>query len=757
MRCRSFNSAVLATGAALASMSGPASAQTATPVAATEVASAQADAGAAALNAAPPDIIVTAQRRSERLRDVPISITAISGDTLAKAGISNILDIARVTPGLELPLYGGFVQPAIRGISSAGAGLGDSSNVAVYVDGVYQSSESGQLQDLPDVRQVEVLKGPQGALYGQNAAGGAIILTTIAPSFTTAGKLSASYGNYDDKAARGYVTGPLSDTVAAEIAGSWEDRDGFRHNVVTGGRDRGLRSVLVRGKLLYKPSDAVSFTLGGGYSRRADGGVFAGQPLGGDSIGYGLASLYGLAIPKAANPRQFAESIDPDLRLRTYGINLRGEFKLDIGTISTVTSYNNVGVHSFQDPDFSAVNVGDADLKIAHRDFIQEVNFRSRPIGRLTLAAGLFYLDNLERYDPQVFNVDAVDPLTGPTVAPARPTVVAIAGTRSRQAKHSYAAYIEADYDLADALTLSVGGRYSYERQRSYNGPPAGPIAADTRNPFVFKKFTPRATLRYRLDDTSNVYASYSRGFKSGFTNTLDFSNPPVKPEVVTAYEVGYKGRVSRILSINLAAFHYDYKDLQVFLYTAPTGYYQNAASARINGAEFETTLSLGHLTISGGGAFLDARYRHFGDRCPAGQTPPCAGDYRPNPIGLGNDQVSVDASGNRLKRAPKFTGTASADYSIDSAAGRFGAYVTGNYDSGFFYDAIERVRQHRYATLSAELSYAPAAIKGMRFILWGKNLTDHDYVSMALISQLADGVSYADPRTFGGRIEFAF
>ena len=734
----------------LLALSPPAAAQTAAPPppSATE-APAVSDTPTAAASTGGGEIIVTAQRRSERLRDVPISIIALSGDTLIKSGVNNTLDIARITPGLQLPLYGGFLQPSIRGISSAGAGLGDSSNVAVYVDGVYQPSESGQLMDLPDIQQIEVLKGPQGTLYGQNAAGGAIIVRSVTPAFTPAGRFSASYGNYDDKALRGYVTGPITDTVAASVAGLYEDRGGFRRDILRGGRGSGLRSELARGRLLWKPSDTISFTLGGYYTHRSDGDVYAGKPVGpGTPLGYALASLIGLTVPQADSAGETATNVVPKAVFTTYGFNLLGEFKTGIGTISTVTAYGNVKVRNIVDVDYTATNVGDEDLRINQHDFIQEVNFTSERFGRATLAAGLFYLVNREDYVPQIFNgyfAAVGDPVT---VYPTTATPLFVIPEYATNKKRSYAAYAELTYDLTDALTVSIAGRYSYEQQRTYNGYAPGQVTADPRNPFTFRKFTPSATARYKLDDRSNLYASYSQGFKSGFANVGDFVNPPVEPEVVYAYEMGYKGRPLDWLTLNLAAFHYDYKSLQVYVYVPPSGIYENAASARINGVDFDATLTLARdLTVTAGASVLDAKYKHY----------PAAGVYTPNAFGFGNDFVQVDASGHRLPRAPKFTANLAANYGIDTASGRFGLYVSGAYSAGMTYDAIGTIRQGRNTTINGELSFAPSALKGLRLVAWTKNLTNRHILSSVLESQFVYGGAYAEPRTFGARAEFQF
>lgn len=212
------------------------------------------------------DILVTAQRRSERLQDVPMSVTALSSEDLDRSGITSTSDLAKATPSVVIAQYGGFMQPSIRGISSAGASLGDNSNVAMYIDGIYQPQQIATLISLPDVQQVEILKGPQGALYGQNATGGAILVTTLSPSNELTGKFSASYGNYNDVNLRGYVSVPVSDTFAVSVSGGYQNRDGFRKHVITGERDLGLDSKVIRAKFQFTPSESAKLTLTGYFS-----------------------------------------------------------------------------------------------------------------------------------------------------------------------------------------------------------------------------------------------------------------------------------------------------------------------------------------------------------------------------------------------------------------------------------------------------------------------------------------------------------
>lgn len=707
------------------------------------------------------EIIVTAQRRSERLQDVPASITALSADTLNKSGITNTSDLARAVPGVAMTFYGSFLQPAIRGVTSTGANLGENSNVAMYIDGVYQPQQIATLIDLPDVQQVEVLKGPQGALYGQNATGGAILITSKAPKFTTQGTASASYGNYNAVSLRGYVTGPISSTIAASLAGGYQDRDGFRRHVVTNQRDKGLDSKVIRGKLLFEPSSGTKVTLTGHYSDHSDSAMYAGFAINGNSIGYapdlsglGLPDVLVPASPKVTSPKQF--STDPDVftRIKSYGGNIRGEFDVGAGTIKSTTAYFRNHTDYLSDADFTAVNVGQSTAgPLTAHYFIQEVNFASRQFGAVRFLVGGFYLNGAEAFENNNFDILV------PAIPPSPKTVLFQAASQNaRIDKEIMAGYAEITFNLTDRLVLSAGGRYTREQQRAFADqvildPAVGtetlPYLVEYPNdPVTFTKFTPRVTLRYEVTANSNVYASWGQGFKSGVVNTTDFTVDPVKPETITAYEIGYKGVPVSGVRFNAAAFLYDYKNLQSVVFVPGKAYItQNAASARIKGAEFDLSWAVTRdFTLSTSASFLDAKYRDF------------VGAANYIPTGTGHIASTIDLSGHRMLRSPKFSGNVAANYGVDTSFGRVGIFGTLFHSSGYGMEPTGRLRQHAYTTIDAELSLEPASISGMRFVLWGKNLGNKAYLSSALVAGgVADGGSYAEPRTYGVRAEYKF
>jgi iron complex outermembrane receptor protein len=715
------------------------------------------------------DIIVTAQRREEKARDVPMSITAVSGETLVKSGIVSTLDLGKISPGVELPLYGAFVLPSIRGISSSGAGVGDSPNVAIYVDGVYQASQSAMNADLPDVADVQILKGPQGSLYGQNAAGGAIIIDTVAPSFTWKGKFSASYGNMNDRNVNGYIAGPLTNTLAFELAASFHNRDGYDLNLLTGRYDQGLRSDSVRGKLLWQPTDNASLLVEGFYTRHADTGIYSSGAVNGNSTGNGLCAagyVNCAGLPLATRPYTYSTNIQPDTIARAYGGSAHGKVEFDnAGTLSEVTSLNNVQSSYQSDVDSSPVNIASFFFAVPEHDFVQEINFASKKFSGFSFNAGVFYMSKTESYAPLITDVGG----TPYTVYPADPLSAPGSyqyGSVTRYEKHSYAGYLELNYDVTPKLSIQAAGRYADETALVYSSTiyssavPLPSPQVDPRGSFSFKRFTPKAVLRYKPDDNNTFYASYSQGFKSGYVDTTNINvcnlvagntpaciDPPVKPETVYALEVGYKGKIGDTLDLNLAAFHYLYKDIQVFTYDPPAvGIYQNAAAGKINGFEFDGAWRATHeLTLKLAGTYLDAKYTNF----------PFAEAYVPT--GFGNTAEQMNVSGNPLMRTAKWTFNGSLDYRKTIAAGEFELFTNATYNSGYSFDVNNRVRQGAYTLIDGEISFAPSGLPGSRFVIWGKNLSNRAILQSVLESQLGDAGSYAPPRAFGVRAEYKF
>ena len=702
------------------------------------------------------EILVTAQRRSENLKDVPMAIAALSGDQLTKAGIGTTADLAKAAPSVVIAQYGGFMQPSIRGISSAGANIGDNSNVALYIDGIYQPQQIGTLIALPDVEQVEILKGPQGALYGQNATGGAILVNTMAPASTLTGKFSASYGNYNDVNLRGYVSGPITDTLSASFSGGFQQRDGFRAHVITGQRDFGLDSQVYRAKLKYQPSAGISLTLTGYLSWHKDSAPYAGFALNNNT--HANALLAGLSpaanpngyvtAPVATDPSQF--STDPGVftSTRSKGVSLAGKFDVGAGTITALSAYSRNKSFYVADADFSPVSYAQASMlpeaPLTSSYFTQELNFASNKMGALSFIAGGFFLTGNEEFGSNTFQIAHAT-----TVLPAAPSVFDLAiNNYGRVDKRIFALYADVTLTPTDQLTLTAGGRYTSERQRGFSGPYGGTISEYSKDPVNFNKFTPRVTARYAITPDANIYASWGKGFKSGVINTSNLAQDPVNPENITSYEVGFKGHFFDALTFDLAAFHYDYTDLQIVAYAPPVYINQNAASARINGVEANASLAVTpNFKLTGSVGFLDAKFTSF----PAAAV---FGWYAPAQVNL---QSTQNLAGTPMPRAPKFTGSFAFDYKTHASVGDFGLHAGVYHNSGSNFDVSGVIRQDSYTTVDAELSYEPKEIAGLRMVLWAKNIGNEAYLATFLDSQLANGVTYAEPRTYGIRAEFKY
>lgn len=704
-------------------------------------------------------IVVTAQRRSERLVDVPLSITVLNESLLSRSGVSNAGDLERLVPGLAMPLHGGFVQPSIRGISSTGSNPGDQSNVATYIDGVYLPSQSNQLYDLSDVESIEVLKGPQGSLYGQNAAGGAIIIKTRSPTFESEGSLELSYGNLDDRYMRGFIAGPLSSTVAASLSAKYQERDGFNRDIVTGRIDDGIESSQLRGKLLWQPSEGAEILFGAYWFDHEDSAAFTTQPLNGNALAYQLNPT----APRPTQPWEIANNPAfgrfPTSTLKGYGASLQGSFDLGAGTWRFVSAYSNASPFHWVDLDgTNAQNLSfEYTIPVPVKAFTQELTFASNNLGNWRYTAGLFYMNSKERFANLRYVISGLNLFGGP-----QPPVLA-ANQNGTNTKNSAALFGEVEYTFDSHWSVIAGLRYAYETQLgsfdqafAFDGtrePPGNPEVSNPNGTESFEKTTPRVSVRYAVNDDSNVYATFSQGFKSGIVDVQNLALPPVKPEVVTAYEVGYKGAfLDRRLQIDAAVFRYDYEDMQVQVNAGGAAYrYLNAAQAQIDG--FEAGLQLQatpSLQFGMSLSYLDGQYDEF-QNATVHIPIPGGGNFSPPPA-----DPLTDVSGNHLIRTPEWTGHLNGSYTREFASGVFSLFAGLHHSDGFYWDPENLRKQDGHTLVDAEVSWSPLN-SGLSFSVWGENLTDKAVQRGMLSTDFGDTVSWGAPRTYGIRLGYKF
>lgn len=682
------------------------------------------------------EVIVTAQRRAERLQDVPIAITVQSGEQLEKAGVTSLRDLVAVAPGVRIAGAGANTQPSIRGVQSQQTDPGNDPNVAVYVDGVYQANQIANNVDLPDVQQIEVLKGPQGTLFGRNATGGAIRIFTLDPSFTSTGRISLDYGRFSDLTAKGYLSGPLAgEKLAGSLSVLREDSDGYHRDIVTGKDDvGGIESTVVRAKLLAKPTESVQLLLTLGYVDRRDGDTTPYGTIDGNTI----ARLF----PGAEfgdRPYDFTTNREAFLDSTVHLASLKADFDFAAGTLSSVTAYNKTDAYYSQDADASSLDLLYYGLNELQKDISQELIFSSREFGRFSAVAGLFYYHADGRYDP----LDVLGSFAGPV-----PIHV-----WSKQTTEAYAVFGEFNVDLTDRLSLNGGARYSDETRTAYGtfqfG--AGPEPAMPRlGSKSWDSVTPRISLRYRFLEDDHFYVTYSEGFKSGGFNIAAADPTPFNPEELHAIEIGVKTAPVRRLSANASAFYYDYSDQQVMTVANNFNITANAASSELYGLDVDLAARVtDRFTLTAGLALLHAEYDRYPDAAvlePLGG-PACR---------CGNTNAVIDASGMREPRSPEWTLGVTADYAHDFGFGPVALSATAYHSDQFYWDANERIREPSYTTLAARASWQPRGSR-FRMTLWGRNLTDERHSRAVFLLETYDGISYARPRTYGVGVEYAF
>jgi len=699
------------------------------------------------------DIVVTANRREQRLQDVPISVTALSANELARSAVTNTFQLSQTIPSLNVTRANTAVQPTIRGVGTRSAAPGDESNVAVYLDGVYQPTMAAGAFNLLNIDRVEVLRGPQGTLFGRNSTGGLINVITSDPGRTFVARGVVSYGSYDAKTLQGYVSGPLGETLSANLTALWYKDDGYLHDISRGNAlTSGREDVSVRSKLLFRPAPGTDFKLTLGYFRTADPSGLNVAPFNGNTAARSLANNPAVIIP--TNPRDVAPTLVDDAALKQYSAAFEAKFDLGGLSLQSTSSYQHNRGGGTVDSDGTPLFVGVATTSHTEisRYFTQEVRLLSTGSGPFQWIAGAFYFNGRGQFDP----VQSITPAA--TIA-----------IYSNQLAKSYAGFGEGTYKITPAFSVTVGARYTSEA-RTFTGMTqrngvllvSGGIAQQVDQHTRFGQWTYRASAQYEISPRVNVYASYSRGFKSGVFNT--FSTNPLagatKPETLDSFEIGLKSDPVRWLRLNLSAFHYNYKDIQLSARDAATNLVilLNAASARTWGAEAELTVApTRHLNLRAYGTLLDAKYTSFPNAqifTPIYQDQSAIGRSAVTPIG--NLQSLADESGRDMIRAPHYTFGVSGDYTVETNVGNF-TFTSSLYNTGrFYWDPNNRLAQPSYTLVNASLGWAT---KNDHFgvSVWVKNLTNATIYQSLVGTATADIVTYDPPRTIGVTGKFNF
>lgn len=719
------------------------------------------------------EIIVTSQKREENLSDVPISISAFSGDTLDIRGITDPKELQLATPGLTYSELVSYAIIYLRGVGSDAFVPTADTSVATYIDGVYFPFLHGLAQSFGSIKRVEVLKGPQGTLFGRNSTGGAINIITESPSQDFFAKAELGYETFESLKSKFFVAGPLTDTLSASFSGLYNNAQEYHYEPGEASIIReypGPETLGFNGKLNWKPLDWVESELSL-YDISSDTTGSAILTMRETSA---LGSLLGIPTTDEdyvanTNRRDF---VDVDFFVGT----LTNTFDFEHLTIKTISAYQDLLTNAQQDFDGSEVDIVSfsppGQFAKVHTE---EIQFISPGDSALDWIGGLYYIESHAGYRPLEFRLVGTDNLLG--VLPIdignllQPlgldllNPITNLGLRAQVNGSvetlSYSAFAQASYDFNDWLTLTLGGRYQYE-ERSIDDASTQVVAPDSANgniitllthpkdEFEVNNFSPKIAINFNIFEDSMLYVSYAKGFKSGTFNPINLIDAPdqVDPEIVETVELGIKGSwLEGSLRGSAAVFQNKIQDVQVLIFSLLSGgvvSLENAAEAEINGAEFDLTWApFGSLALFISTSYLDGEYTSYPDASGFDE----AGLFRSN---------AYDFSGNKSVRTPKITTDVGFNYNYQQDAGEFEVGADIYYNDGFFYDGANVLTEDPYYLVSAHASYYHYD-SHLKLTLFGKNLADEIYTYAKYQNDFGKLESLAPPRVIGAKVSWEF
>jgi iron complex outermembrane receptor protein len=678
------------------------------------------------------EIVVTAQRRAENVQDVPISVSAVTADTLDTLGAVDVLDLASTAPGLYVGRQLASPLIYLRGVGTTSTQGGQESPTALYVDGIYYAELPGLNFSFNNIDRIEVLKGPQGTLFGRNATGGLVQIITKDPKHDPSMEIGVSAANYQTFGGKLYATTGLGDNLAADIAFVGSDQgDGWGRNL-TLGVDTGLTDDYgVRSTWLWTPSDATTVRASFDWTKTET------------TVGLSRQAAEGaitiIGTPPPSDPFDDDSNLENNEDIEAYGAGLRITHSFSSMDFVSLTGYRDTDTDILFDQDNSAAPLVNAPIFYRTDQFTQEFQLLSNDSDRFNWIFGVYYAD-LD------FDYELV--LNGAAFA-------GVGGTddrHSRQTVKSYAGYAQGTLAVGEASNITAGVRFTSDK-REFRGTDTltgiGVVIPSTADPEVTQEEpTWRLSFDHRFSDQFMMFASYNRGFKSGLYNMVNLAQNAVDSEIVDAYEVGFKSDLADDrVRLNGSVFYYDYQDMQIQVINAGITVLDNAASAEVKGAELELQAApTDNLKIYAGLAYLDTEFTDF----------PNAQLSTPNLPAPGNTVTTGDASGNELVRAPDFSGSLAIDYDIPTDIGTWGINGSYIYTGSFFWEPDNRREQDAYGIVNAELSWQSPS-ETFRVYVFGRNLADEEYSQFVSDGGLGDSQATAAPRTYGVGIDMKF
>lgn len=701
------------------------------------------------------EIVVTANKRKENLQDVPISITVATAEQLKSAGVESTVDLPMLVPGLFMNDGISGLEPHLRGIGTTNDAAGAENSVATYIDGVYMGSLGGGLMRLNNIQQVEVDKGPQGTLFGRNATGGVINITTKDPSQVFGGSTSVTYGNYNTVGTTDYVTGGITDTLAADLAFDYSDQgQGYGRNLYNGDPVQKTAEYAARTKWLLTPTPDDRITLALDFEQNHSTVQTAYHAAYGDPTNWGP----GLPLPTGqpflftGGPWDTDDIYPGSFSLKQGGASLNYQHTFDIATLTDITAYRQAQtLYNW------SVNPAPSLATLANeteneRQFTEEMQLVSPTSNTVKWVGGLFFMHASAAYDP--FTISGPDgtpfPLQSVDFDVTEPT-------------YSGAVYGQATtplWSLRDT-NLTLGLRYTVERRALYGNEvvnfepttqiPPSVIPSDAHK--IFQKLTWRFALDHHFTDDLVGYISDNRGFKSGVYNTLPPTATPVSPEVLDAYEIGIKGDfVDHRLRVNAAAFYYNYTNIQVTITQAASTQLVNGAKAQIYGLDLDVEGKVTeNFSVTAGLEVLHDEFKSFPSSLFV--TPLSAAQ------GGGGAGTVGSAAGNNLPYTPNVTFDISVNYTVPISYGKLDLSATYAFTDHWFPTADNISEAPESHLLNAGLGWTLRDNR-TQLKLWARNLTNQA-VPMILLEHANPGGNTeeidAPPRTYGVTVQYSF
>lgn len=743
------------------------------------------------------EVVITSRRRIEKIQNVPIPISVVSGKRAEEAGAFNPNRLKELIPSVQLYSSNGRNTTLnIRGLGSA-FGLtndGIDPGVGFYVDGVYYARPAATAIDFVDIERIEVLRGPQGTLFGKNTTAGAFNITTRAPSFTSGASFETSYGNYNYIQAKASITGPISKNLAARISFSGTQRDGTIFNTTTLKPTNSLNNVGFRAQLLYTPSENVNITFAGDNARqRPDGnatvvaGVVTTKRAAYRQFDAIIADL-GYKLP-TTNPFDRITDADAPLRVNNDfgGASINVDAKIGKGTLTSTSAWRYWIWDPTNDRDFIGLPVlTKSQGNSRHDQWTQEIRYAGAFSKKLSGVFGVFLIDQDLTSDPVQTEESgsAQWRFAQNTTSELWKTPGLFDGfgtkTTSRLKTLGAAVFSQVDWSITENLHLLPGLRFNYDKKdvdykrETYGGlQTTDPAllalknALYTNQAFNFSvnenNFSGQVTLAYKPTKSVNTFATFANSYKpvgvnlgglptaSGVT-LIELAR--VKPEYVTHYEIGVKTKPSSQSILNITLYNTDIKDYQTQVQTAEIGvnrgYLANAEKVRVKGVEIEGSLrASSHFAFNGALSYTDGKYVSFKNApVPLEET--------------GGASAFKDVSGGDLPGISKWSGSLGGEY---NTSGNF-LDLKGNYfialdsyaRSTFSSSASpsQYLNIEGYALLNARVGFR--ATNGLSVLIWGRNVLNKDYFEQLLPAAGNAGHYSAvlgDPSTYGITLKY--